>query len=108
MVVVVRTDDARVRPHTSVGAPNWSARTPESQTPGVAATNEPSTTNSCWPSRAGLDVQLDGVRKLPQLVEVVVVRVGAGERGGGGGETVRNTSWMAAQEQRVSSIFVFP
>ena len=70
--------------YAHVGAPNGSARTPESQTPGVPATHEPSTTNSCWTSRAGLDVQLDGVRKMPQLVVAVVVvgvRVGEGERG---------------------------
>ena len=76
------TDGACVCPYTSVGAPNWSGRTPERKSPGVPATHEPSTTNSCWPSRAGLDVQLDGVRKMPQLVVAVVVVVVGVWRGG--------------------------
>ena len=44
--------DACLWRYTSVGAPNWGGRTPKSQTPGVPAT-------------MGLDVQKDGIRKMP-------------------------------------------
>ena len=113
LVVVVRTDDlTHVFVHTrSVGAPNWSGRTPESQTPGVPAIHEPSTTNSCWPSRAGLDVQLDGARKMPQLVVVVVVVVVVVRVGVRVGEVERRLyathhGWLP--KCAVSSFFVFP
>ena len=40
-----------VVPYATADAPNWGDRTPGSQTPGVPAT-------------LGLDVQLDGIRKM--------------------------------------------
>ena len=45
--------DAHLCRYTSVGAPNWGGRTPGSQTPGVPAT-------------LGLNVQMDGGRKMLQ------------------------------------------
>ena len=45
--------DACLCRYTSVGAPKWGGRTPGSQTPGVPAT-------------LGLNVQMDGGRKMLQ------------------------------------------
>ena len=59
VVVVVRAklSNTRVCPAMRTNATSWGGRTPGSQTPGVPATPEPSTTNNYW---------RDGVRKMPQ------------------------------------------